>query len=269
MVVTIILTIWLMLEYLERLHEVSAESLSTRLARLYRFLWAALAGITTAQNMLLAKIAAMLLLSTIAGHGYVFNWNLRKMIFLRIRCCNRQMFAHVETYVIIASLCVSISLSLHWLNQAIRRFSVLYIVPVFQVFWLLVSVLGGLNLFREYRSFSSFSGAMFTFGILIIVAGVLVLSVRRLPTPSTPTSAISSPAHARSPHQHETQLIFDKMDDEVDAQLRIPPGLASSIASPSASGLMTTFSVVKSPEDINTAASHEHGSHWKIFLRHV
>lgn len=58
------------------------------------------------------------------------------------------------------------------------RFDALYIVPVFQSFWILISVLAGLVFFGEYAEMDDTQVAMFPVGIVLTVIGVYFLSLR-------------------------------------------------------------------------------------------
>jgi hypothetical protein len=54
------------------------------------------------------------------------------------------------------------------------------VVPVFQCFFISVSTLGGAFFFRELDSFNAVQGVMFPIGLLMTLAGVLVLSSRQM-----------------------------------------------------------------------------------------
>jgi len=82
-------------------------------------------------------------------------------------------------------LFVTIFFQIRWLNSGLRRFDALYIVPVFQSFWILVSVISGMVFFGEYEDiFGSIENSvMFPFGVLVTISGVYVLSQRAITDP--------------------------------------------------------------------------------------
>ena len=53
------------------------------------------------------------------------------------------MFVYWGTYFVLLGLGVTIFLQIRWLNSGLQRFSALMIVPIFQSFWILVSVVAG------------------------------------------------------------------------------------------------------------------------------
>ena len=70
------------------------------------------------------------------------------------------------------------------LNFALRYYDALFIVPVFQVMWVTLSVIGGGILFHEFEQcLKGTTALVFVLGLCTIFAGVFVLS----PQASTPT----------------------------------------------------------------------------------
>ena len=125
-----------------------------------RFCYASLAGIVGAQSVLFAKCVGTLLVDTLTGHSV--------------------LFLHVWSWIIIALLTITITFQIHYLNEGLRLFTSSYIIPVYQSFWILVSVVNGLIFFGEYKGVYDewSSGVGFPLGVLIVVAGVYVLSQR-------------------------------------------------------------------------------------------
>lgn len=124
-----------------------------------------------AQSVLFAKCTALLLRSTIAGDG--------------------MMFVYWGTYFVLLGLGVTIFLQIRWLNSGLRMFSALMIVPIFQSFWILVSVISGIVFFGEYSDIfgSPVNGVFFPLGLLITIAGVYYLT-RHAPMHEEPTSTV-------------------------------------------------------------------------------
>ena len=100
--------------------------------KFHRFGYAAAAGIMGAQSVLFAKCTSTLFRATIAGDGL--------------------MFVYPGTYAVLGGLAVTIFFQIRWLNSGLRLFPALYVVPVFQSFWILVSVLSGMIFFQEVHS---------------------------------------------------------------------------------------------------------------------
>ena len=76
------------------------------------------------------------------------------------------------------------------------RFDALFVVPVFQAFWIAFSVLSGMVTFGEYEQVFSadrvFNAIFFPFGLLVSISGVWFLSQRGMLTCAT--SHTTSPA---------------------------------------------------------------------------
>ncbi|RLO08612.1 hypothetical protein DYB28_012407, partial [Aphanomyces astaci] len=84
-------------------------------------------------------------------------------------------FAHVTTYVIIAGLVTCLLCQISFLNGGLKRFDALVVIPVYQSFWILMSVLGGIMYFEEYVSMTSVEKYMFTAGGVITISGIVYL----------------------------------------------------------------------------------------------
>eukprot|EP01006_Ploeotia_vitrea_P038323 TRINITY_DN66226_c8_g2_i2.p1 TRINITY_DN66226_c8_g2~~TRINITY_DN66226_c8_g2_i2.p1 ORF type:complete len:593 (-),score=259.41 TRINITY_DN66226_c8_g2_i2:106-1884(-) len=129
-----------------------------KLKKYHRFAYAALSGTMGAQSVLFAKCTAELLLNTLSGNG--------------------MLFVHWQSYLVIGGLGGTIVCQIRWLNEALQHFDALYVVPVFQSFWIICSVVSGLIFFGEYRTMGATSAVMFPLGVLTTVTGVWVLSKR-------------------------------------------------------------------------------------------
>ena len=124
----------------------------------HRFGYAAAAGIMGAQSVLFAKCTSTLFRTMIAGEGV--------------------MFVHAGTYGVLLGLGVTIFFQIRWLNSGLRLFPALYVVPVFQSFWILVSVVSGMVFFQEYHGVldKPLQAVGFCAGIFLTIGGVYVLS---------------------------------------------------------------------------------------------
>jgi drug/metabolite transporter (DMT)-like permease len=140
-----------------------SRSAYAKVARYHTFAYAACAGIMGAQSVLFAKCTAMLLAASIGGQGL--------------------MFVYWGTYFVLLGLGVTIFLQIRWLNSGLRMFSALLIVPIFQSFWILVSVIAGMIFFGEYEGvFTQTANAiLFPFGLGLTICGVYFLTQIKAP----------------------------------------------------------------------------------------
>ena len=67
---------------------------------------------------------------------------------------------------------------LYFMTQALGFYDSLYVVPVFQVFFIFMSAAGGAAYFREVHNFTMMQTIMFPVGFAITLAGVAVLTFR-------------------------------------------------------------------------------------------
>lgn len=123
----------------------------------HRLFVAMLSGILGAHNVLFAKFTAKLLMDGLS------------VVMMRF------MF-----YVTIFLLCFTVSTQLKWLNEGLKRFNALYMVPVSKAFWVLFSVISGLIVFEEYKNMSFFHFVLFVASILVILFGVKVFSSEKI-----------------------------------------------------------------------------------------
>ena len=79
-------------------------------------------------------------------------------------------------YAIVAGFVVSMVFWLHRLNRGLAEFDALFIVPVMQVQWTMLSVMEGIIYFEEYREFGMVDGLIFFASLFVIFFGVYLLS---------------------------------------------------------------------------------------------
>lgn len=77
------------------------------------------------------------------------------------------------------------------LNKGLRLFPAVIIVPTLQIFWTLFSIICGGIYFDEFSTFTPLATGMFALGVLLIFAGVLLLT-----SPPGPKGAEVAPASA-------------------------------------------------------------------------
>ncbi|ETP47186.1 hypothetical protein F442_06736 [Phytophthora nicotianae P10297] len=158
-----------------------------------------IAGTFGGQSVLLAKSTVELLKSAIWGDSGFY------------------MFTQFTSYVIVAGMCACLGFQVHFLNGGLARFDALVVIPVYQSFWILMSVLGGIMYFEEYVSMTRTQMLMFTIGGCVTILGIIVLLKTRhsgdgryIELALTPTSAWT----------------IDDSDEEVELNLPPSPNLA-------------------------------------------
>ncbi|CAH0474535.1 unnamed protein product [Peronospora belbahrii] len=121
--------------------------------------YAGLAGTLGGQSVLFAKSLAELLKGVFNGDA--------------------SCFVHYQTYLIALALIVCLCLQIKYLNGGLVLYDALSVVPVYQAYWVISGVLGGVFYFQEIRTFSVLQLIMFVVGIGISIFGVVLLSRRK------------------------------------------------------------------------------------------
>lgn len=88
-------------------------------------------------------------------------------------------FLRVEGYLITFALVACLLCQIHFLNRGLSYYDALSIVPVYQAYWIISGVLGGVIYFQEIRAFSVEQACMFVLGIATTIFGVVLLSRRK------------------------------------------------------------------------------------------
>lgn len=88
-------------------------------------------------------------------------------------------FLHFEGYLLMFALLAFLLCQFHYLNLGLSYYDALSIVPVYQAYWIISGVLGGVIYFQEIRSFSFEQACMFIVGIITTIVGVVLLSRRK------------------------------------------------------------------------------------------
>eukprot|EP00937_MAST-01D_sp_MAST-1D-sp2_P000755 g755.t1 len=130
-----------------------------RLARWHPFSYSALSGTFGANSVLFAKSTTELIRLTAQGENQFFK---------------------PLTYMIIACMFTCIALQTHFLAHGLQFFDALYIIPVFQCFFITFSIFGGAVYFNELATFSALQWLVFLFACALTLAGVVVLSAREM-----------------------------------------------------------------------------------------
>jgi len=125
--------------------------------KIHPFLLCALSGVFGAQSVLFAKTNAEMMDVSFRGNN---------------------QYDQFLPYLFLPAMLFFIFSQLHWMAVALKNFDALYVVPVFQCFFIIVSTLGGAVFFQEFASFSVLQAIMFPIGVIITLIGVWILSQR-------------------------------------------------------------------------------------------
>jgi len=143
-------------------NEKKFKDLNTTLGKFSAFAYAVLPAILSSFNSLFSKIVGELVKTTIKGSQQFTNW--RTYVFIIV-------FAFVDASQVV------------YLQRALRAFDALLIIPLYQVSLVIFGVTTGGIYFHEFQQFGQkpvYYPIFFVVGLLLSVAGVIVLSKRDL-----------------------------------------------------------------------------------------
>ena len=89
-------------------------------------------------------------------------------------------------------------IQLKFLNNGMRHFDVLFVLPIYQAFWITGATINGILFFEEYNNFCPAQYYMFPIGCVLTVGGVAALALKYEQTaaldslPLTPRSAAAA-----------------------------------------------------------------------------
>jgi hypothetical protein len=130
-----------------------------RLRKAHMFAYPTLSGVLGAQSVLFAKSTAELIKSTARGDN--------QLVFFGF-------------YAIIAAMVFTIVSQLHWLALALKHADALFVIPVFQCWFITVSIIGGGVYFNELDGMSTGAIAVFMAGLVLLLGGIYLLSQRQM-----------------------------------------------------------------------------------------
>lgn len=93
-------------------------------------------------------------------------------------------FEETKTYGLIACLVVLAVAQLYSLNMGLAQCDAVRLLPVYQSLFIVNAVSGGACYFNEFKDFTAEQWKMFPLGVLIVVAGAMLLGMS--PAPATP-----------------------------------------------------------------------------------
>jgi len=97
---------------------------------------------------------------------------------IKVTLSGQNEFLEPGPYLVTLVLVLFSLMQVHYLNKGLMMFDALYIVPIYQTFWIIGNVFGGIMYYQEFNDFAPRELIMFPIGIIITLVGVAMLSVR-------------------------------------------------------------------------------------------
>ena len=181
--------------------------------RMLPFSYASISAIIGTQSVLLAKSMAELLRTTADG---------------------RQQFSAYFTWVILAAWLSSMLFWMYRMTTALRKFDKEpLIIPVLQVVWTIFSIVGGGIYFQEFMEMSAVAIALFVIGVLMLLAGVYLLTPESHSDPSETLHLHHGmhlvPSSQLSNHMHLSDVELQNLDGHSQHHTHSPYGLRQAV----------------------------------------
>ena len=183
---------WCLTQYYVYLSRNKQRRYKKKYYKQHRFVIAAISGTMGAQNVLFAKSVSTLVVKSFQNGG-------------------RVLFGYWETYLLLAGLFSTIYFQLRWLNSGLKRFSALYVAPTFQAFWITVSVMGGLIVYKEFDDMLLWQKIVFPLGVILTILGVFYLTTQGQPEKYKKTED-NLKKHIED--QHNDNILPPTLDDD-------------------------------------------------------
>jgi len=130
-----------------------------KFVKLHPFFYCALSGILGGQSLTFAKSVGELI-----GDSFDQGWK-------------KSVGSGIFWFFFFGMLFFIFS-QIHFINKALIISDALFVVPVFQCFWISFSTLGGLFYYQEYKTLKFMNYLLFPIGIILILLGVYTLALR-------------------------------------------------------------------------------------------
>ena len=157
--------------------------------KIHPFSLCALSGILGGQSVMFGKMVSEMLNVTFAGDNQLFS----PFFYLFVGC----MLACVVG-------------QLQFLAISLSFFDALYVVPVFQCFFISFSTLGGACFFAEFNNFNALQAVFFPLGLFGTLSGVIVLTRRKMGSEDSKRLAMAAAAAEAG----EGMEVIDEGDEE-------------------------------------------------------
>jgi hypothetical protein len=133
-----------------------------RLAKVHRIGYPLMAGVIGAQGVLIGNVGVTCIREIAEGLGGAWEgWEIFLFIFFTIFCLTL-------TFLQIA-----------FLNKGLERYDAMLQVPIMQSLWIIFCIIGGGVFFDEFSGFVLWQYFIFPLGVLITIAGVILLGYFR------------------------------------------------------------------------------------------
>ena len=175
------------MEY-EDFYIASLQKTYRRWEKVHPFSLCALSGILGGQSVMFGKMVSEMLNVTFAGDNQLFS----PFFYLFVGCMLGCVVGQLQF--------LAISLSF---------FDALYVVPVFQCFFISFSTLGGACFFAEFNNFQPLQAVFFPLGLSATLGGVIVLTRRKMGGEDSKRLAMAAAAEAG-----EGMEVIDEGDEE-------------------------------------------------------
>lgn len=100
------------------------------------------------------------------------------MLFANTFGDRQNEFSHPYLYISILCIVISVISQTHFLALGLKYFDALFIVPVFQCFFITLSILGGAIYWKETSGFNGTQWFVFILGVFVVLWGVFLMSSR-------------------------------------------------------------------------------------------
>ena len=116
--------------------------------------------------------------SMVGSQSIIFAKSIAELIEMTARGNNQ--FFYWQTYLMIIGMITTIFTQIHWLAQGLKHFDAVYCIPIFQAGFITFASFGGGIYFQEFWNFNLEQMIGFPISILLIGAGVFLLSFREV-----------------------------------------------------------------------------------------
>ncbi len=87
----------------------------------------------------------------------------------------KNQFTHVFTYIVLILAVFCLYLQMKLLNEGLEKADALFVVPIYQVFWVVMNVITGMIYFEDYKSLDQQHLFFFVVGVFITLTGGMTL----------------------------------------------------------------------------------------------
>eukprot|EP00924_Labyrinthula_sp_SR-Ha-C_P007944 maker-scaffold_41-snap-gene-1.32-mRNA-1 protein AED:0.01 eAED:0.01 QI:421/1/1/1/1/1/3/180/365 len=112
----------------------------------------------------------------IGGQSLLFAKSVVELVKTAFSSSSAMSLVNGETFVLVFFLVVCLLFQITFLNKALKRFDSLYVIPLYESYWIICGVIGGLVYFGEWDEMSYSDKNGFVGGICVTFVGLYVLT---------------------------------------------------------------------------------------------